>query len=229
MFRLLKASEIDVRVSTVNEKGVTLLLYKDARVDCKILDETVGAFNWARRYQTIGDNLYCEISIYDPGKNEWVSKQDVGTPTITEAVKSVASDSFKRAAVSWGIGRELYSAPFIWIPAEKVNIQKRGDKYVCFDKFKVLDISYNEEREISGLTIALEDGSLAFKKGEQKTYKSITEEQQEQLRFELIRTQVPMESVLSRYGVSSKEELTEQTFRKAMSALKKTPSAVPAA
>ena len=61
--RLLTADEIECRVSTVNEKGVSLLLYKDARVDQKILDETFTPFGWRRTHQSIDGNLYCTVEI----------------------------------------------------------------------------------------------------------------------------------------------------------------------
>lgn len=138
--RLLKSDEIECRVGTISEKGLSLLLYKDARADMKILDETFGAMNWQRQHELIGDNLYCTVRIWDESKNQWIAKMDVGTESYTEKEKGQASDSFKRACVSVGIGRELYSAPFIWIPAIKVNIQKKNDRCVTYDKFKVKEM-----------------------------------------------------------------------------------------
>ncbi len=66
-FRTLKESEIDVRVATVTEKGVSLLLYKDARCDMNILDEAVGPMNWQRSHTR--DNANCIVSIWDEDKN----------------------------------------------------------------------------------------------------------------------------------------------------------------
>ena len=109
LVRLLNADEIECRVSYINEKGVSLLLYKDARVDQKILDETFGAFGWKRSHQCIDGNLYCTVEVFDREAGVWVSKQDVGTTGFAEKEKSQASDSFKRACFNWGIGRELYS------------------------------------------------------------------------------------------------------------------------
>lgn len=149
MFRLLKPEEIDVRVAQVKQNGVALLLYKDARVDQTILDATVGAMNWKKSYDIIDGQLFCTISIWDDEKKQWVSKQDVGVESNTEAEKGRASDAQKRAAFAWGIGRELYSAPFIWIPIDGVNI--KGNK--CYDKFRVKDIRYDENRNISALII----------------------------------------------------------------------------
>ncbi len=119
LIRLLRADEIECRVSVINEKGLSLLLYKDARVDQKILDETFGAFGWKRSHQSIEGNLYCTVEILDKESGQWVAKQDVGTMNYSEKEKSQASDSFKRACFNWGIGRELYTAPFIWIRQEK--------------------------------------------------------------------------------------------------------------
>ena len=122
--RLLNADEIECRIAVINEKGLNLLLYKDARVDQRILDETFGMFGWKRSHQSIDGNLYCTVEIRDRETGEWIAKQDVGTTGYAEKEKSQGSDSFKRACFNWGIGRELYSAPFIWIPASRVQIQK---------------------------------------------------------------------------------------------------------
>lgn len=79
IIRLLRANEIECRAAVVNEKGLSLLLYKDARVDQRILDETFGLFGWKRSHQCIDGNLYCTVEIYDKTSGCWVSKQDVGT------------------------------------------------------------------------------------------------------------------------------------------------------
>jgi len=133
-FRALRADEIDVRIGTVGAKGVSLLLYKDARVDMQILDETVGAERWQRKHDLINGNLFCSVGIYvapedAPAYGQWIWKQDVGTESNTEAVKGEASDSFKRACTNWGIGRELYTAPFIFLRvATEPNGNGRGYK-----------------------------------------------------------------------------------------------------
>ena len=160
--RLLRADEIECRVSTINERGLSLLLYKDARVDQKILDETFTPFGWKRTHQIIDGNLYCTVEIWDAGKCQWIAKQDVGTTSYSEKEKGQASDSFKRACFNWGLGRELYTAPFIWIPAEKVSIQKKDNKYVTYDRFYVRSIAYNEQREIVELTVVNGKGYLVF-------------------------------------------------------------------
>lgn len=152
-FRKLKANEIDARVSTISDKGCSLLLYKDARVDQNILDETVGPEYWQREHQMIGSNLYCTVSIFNKELDMWVSKQDVGTESYTEKEKGQASDSFKRACFNWGIGRELYTAPFIWVGVEGVKIEDKGGKKTTYDTFSVKSIGYDKEGNINQLTI----------------------------------------------------------------------------
>ena len=160
--RLLKADEIECRIGTVKEgKGISLLLYKDARADMKILDETFGMFGWEREHEVIDGNLYCTVRVWDDNNKRWISKQDVGTESNTEKEKGQASDSFKRACFNFGIGRELYTAPFIWIPASK--------GYSKYEKFKVKEIGYNKNREIDLLLIVDSKGQEAFRMGSKKS------------------------------------------------------------
>lgn len=153
MFRLLRADEIECRVSTCNEKGVSLLLYKDARCDQNILDETVGPMNWERSHSR--ENSNCTVSLWDESKRLWVSKEDTGTESFTEKEKGLASDSFKRACFNWGIGRELYTAPFIWIGADKVKLvdKPKGGGKTTYDRFDVQSIGYDENGRICQLSI----------------------------------------------------------------------------
>lgn len=160
-FRTLKENEISCRVGTINEKGLSLLLYKDARVDMDILDETVGAYNWKKEY--LRENANCRVSIWDDEKKEWISKEDTGTESNTEKEKGLASDSFKRACVNWGIGRELYTSPFIYIEAKNCNIQKNDKgKYVTRDSFHVEAIKYNDKKEIIALAIKNQNNKRVF-------------------------------------------------------------------
>jgi hypothetical protein len=160
MFRLLKANEIEARVATVSEKGCSLLLYKDARCDMNILDETVGPMNWMRSHTR--DNANCIVSIWDEKKNQWISKEDTGTESFTEKEKGLASDSFKRACFNWGIGRELYTAPFIWVSADKVTLSQKNGKYTTYDKFVVEAIRYDDKRQISALSIKNQAGKRVY-------------------------------------------------------------------
>lgn len=148
-FRPLRASEVEARVGTCSEKGLTLLLYKDARVDMALLDEVVGAGKWQCRYNEIGGKLFCQVGVltdYDAGP-EWVWKEDVGVPSNMEATKGEASDAFKRACFKWGIGRELYTAPFIWVPANSCHIKKnQKGKHQCYDNFEVAHMGVEDGR-----------------------------------------------------------------------------------
>lgn len=148
--RLLNADEIDARVATVTQKGCSLLLYKDARCDMRLLDETFGSMNWSRSHEVIDGNLYCNVSVWDKEKGMWITKQDVGVESYSEKEKGQASDAFKRACFNFGIGRELYTAPFIWVNITKDDLNAQGKIKTTF---KVQSIGYNEKREINMLVI----------------------------------------------------------------------------
>lgn len=151
-FRNLNADEIEVRVQSVKDGKVHFLLYKDARCDMKILDETVGCYNWKREH-TIKEGInYCTVSIYDENKKEWVSKEDCGAETNIDANKGASSDAFKRACFNWGIGRSLYTTPKIVIA---------DDGYGNLG-YKVSDIEYDNNRSISKLTITDRFGNIKF-------------------------------------------------------------------
>ena len=163
--RTLKSSEIECRVQQVKANGCVLLLYKDARCDMRILDEVFGIDGWEREHQVVNGNLYCTVRIWSEKRQQWISKQDVGTESNTEKQKGEASDSFKRACFNIGIGRELYSAPFIWINLDKTELKDNNGRY-SLDykvKFEVQEIEYNEDREISKLIIVDQNGKERFK------------------------------------------------------------------
>lgn len=227
LVRLLNADEIECRVSYINEKGVSLLLYKDARVDQKILDETFGAFGWKRSHQCIDGNLYCTVEVFDRETGVWVSKQDVGTTGFAEKEKSQASDSFKRACFNWGIGRELYSAPFIWIPADKAGIQKKDGKFYCTNRFSVKTVAYNSDREITSLAVINEKGQPVYRyaAGSEKDAGNmmvLSDRQMESLETELRRTGVTMGEVMDRYNIQQPVQFSQELYAKAMRALART-------
>lgn len=252
--RLLRADEIECRIGTISEKGLSLLLYKDARADMKILDEVYGTAGWQRRHEVIGGNLYCTVSIWDEEKKQWIEKMDVGTESYTEKEKGQASDSFKRACVSLGIGRELYTAPFIWVSASKTRLDRKNGRWVSYDKFTVTEIAYNGNREITGLAVVNQDGVEVYRlrdkpKGrvsERASEKSVgvrtggkdspagpgrmdsagggkqAPDKIQAVNRELERTGIALDMVLSRYGVSSIEAMDDDTYRRALSGLKRT-------
>jgi len=178
-FRELKANEIDCRVSQIASNWLTLLLYKDARADMDVLDECVGCLNWKREH--LRENANCRVSIYNTDINEWVSKEDTGTESFSEAEKGLASDSFKRACVNWGIGRELYTAPSIFIfprkdmgkKTKKLDengepiydpefFEKDNGKYDTKTRFYVEYIDYTDDREIQNLIIRDNKNHIRF-------------------------------------------------------------------
>lgn len=222
--RLLRADEIECRVAVINEKGLSLLLFKDARVDQKILDETFTPFGWKRSHQSIDGNLYCTVEVWDRETGQWIAKQDVGIPSYSEKEKGQASDSFKRACFNWGVGRELYTAPFIWITAAHANIQKKGEKYTTGERFHVQEIRYNDRREITGLVIVNSQGKRVYEFQEKEPGKETKPSgiHMEALQRELERTGVAMETVLERYHIREASQLTMPMYTNAMNSLKKT-------
>lgn len=162
--RLLKAEEIEVRVKQVGETYAQLLLYKTARADMDILDETYGPENWQNDYKTIKENMYCGVGVRED--KDWVWKWDCGTESNTEKEKGEASDSFKRACVRWGIGRELYTAPRIAALTDAMGgVKKDGNFWKLnypYKKYSVRKITYNEDRTINKLTIVDDRGNIIW-------------------------------------------------------------------
>jgi len=151
--RPLEISDIDFRVQSIKNGKAVILAYKDARVDMKRLDEVVGAYNWKREH----NGAYCTVSIYDSEKDQWISKQDIGTESMTEKEKGLASDSFKRACFNWGIGRELYDYPTIVVELndwEKKQKQGQGacypNNWTWFSQFTDGKLSYLAAKDKSG-------------------------------------------------------------------------------
>lgn len=236
-FRRLNADEIDVRVAVVKASGCSLLLYKDARVDMNILDETFGSFGWQRKHEVIDGRLYCTVSVFDKSMDQWVSKQDVGTESYTEKEKGQASDSFKRACFNWGIGRELYTAPFIWVSSTQTNIVKAGpnnDRYNVKDRFYVDEIGYDKNGKINKLVIKNDGDNIVYSLGKKPKKEEKKKEEQTDVTVERITAKEAkvlekmmesrpkmLQSVLKRYGVKDLKELTKVQCAETHEALKK--------
>lgn len=184
MCRRLTKDDIECRVAQAGKSGsgkvwASFLLYKDARVDQRILDETYGPMNWKRSHELIGDRLYCTVSVWDKEKNEWVSKQDVGTESNTEKEKGQASDAFKRACFNWGIGRELYTAPKIFVTLGNGEYSEKADKIIPKIRLVVKSIGYDEQGNITSLELVDEKNVTRFKlndsRNPQETSKPVIE------------------------------------------------------
>lgn len=174
-FRLLTANDIECRVarSGLTKSGkawCSLLLYKTARVDRAILNETCGKFGWQNSYELIDGKLFCKLSIKDPQTGEWITRMDVGTQSNTEPEKGEASDALKRAGFAWGIGEELYTAPKdmnIWL--EEGEYDQKGDKIYPKATFSVGDIHIDPAtRKITYVSIIDNNGVQRFPKKGQK-------------------------------------------------------------
>lgn len=224
-FRTLKPQEIDCRIGGIYAGGFTLLLYKDARVDMDILDETVGPENWTREHQRDqAGRLWCKVAInpkewdrFDP--DDWPFKEDTGVESNAEKEKGEASDAFKRACVNWGIGRELYSAPFIWIKAEtyqdntgrwRLKNPKDGRGYY------VGAIEYTEGRKIAFLSIVKGD-TVVFSYGDPKAAQNAENERITQSMATRIEALAmahgrKVEDIMHAYKVKELTELTNRQY-----------------
>ena len=233
--RNLNPEEIDCRVGAIMEQGISLLLYKDARVDQTILDEVFGIYGWQRRHNIIGNELYCILSIWDDEKQQWVEKEDVGIESDYQKAKGAASDSFKRACFNVGIGRELYSAPFIYIPLNKVIMDDKNGKKAVKDSFSVKSIETSTDKIITALEIINQRGEIIYTyRLNRKQVQPVREEEPQEplsteeiqlLYMELGRTGVSVQQILSRYGITAIQQMDQKTYKKAISALKRSKTA----
>lgn len=222
-FRTLKAEEIDCRVSQIASNWLTLLLYKDARVDQNILDETVGCMNWQKSY--LRENANCIVSIWDEEKKQWVSKEDTGTESFSEAEKGLASDSFKRACFNWGIGRELYTSPSIIIFPRADMVKKGQDsefyqkgtdnkgnpKYDTKTRFWVEYIDYDENRNIVDLIIRDNKNNIRFSELTKETEKRLNDKVQKLKKLITAKEEKEdwnRETLYKYYNVESDSQLT---------------------
>lgn len=162
----MEPSDIEVRAQQVTQKGASLLLYKNARVDMAILDEKFGMFGWQREHLFKDGKNYCRVSIWDHENKQWITKEDIGTESNTEREKGEASDAFKRACVNIGIGRELYTAPFIWVALDESEVSKneKSGKWQINPRvnFEVKHIAYDSKRTISKLEIVDQNGTVRY-------------------------------------------------------------------
>ena len=218
--RLLRADEIDARISTCNQWGVGILLYKDARCDMNILDETFGNMNWQRRH--CRDNQNCIVSIWDENKKQWIEKEDTGTESFTEKEKGLASDSFKRACFNVGIGRELYTAPNMFVLAKDLKTLKedRG-RWTCKDFFKVKSIQY-EGRKIVYVAIMNEKTQQMIEFGQpvRRELDVVDQKYIQALKNTITKKGIDVDEIFSKAGVIDSEKMTKEQYNMIVSLIK---------
>ena len=229
MFRNLKADEIDVRINQIASNYCTMLLYKDARCDMNILDETIGSMNWKREHTR--DNANCIVSIYDSEKNMWISKEDTGTESFSEQEKGLASDSFKRACVNWGLGRELYSSPsIITFPNKEMGIKGKPEffenengKYTTKTRFYVEIIDYDKNDNIKDLIIRDNKNHIRFcqitKEKEQELQKIFDNMKELIEKVEEKDNKFDREKLYKYFNATSDNDMTYQQMEEASSKL----------
>lgn len=212
----LKPEEISCRIQQVNEGGVSLLLYITSRAAQKKLDEKYGELSWSDDYKMVGDDRFCFITV-DTGE-KLITRGDVGTESYTEKVKGQSSDAFKRACVKFGIGRELYSAPRIFIENKYVKIKKnKNDKFVTYDTFTVRSITY-KNGIIDGLVIQNQDLNVVYEQYENKTiddikYKTLIDACEQ--------AEVEPEKIRETFGLKSIRDMDIRMYVKAIRKLEK--------
>lgn len=217
---LLQTNEISCRVQQISEKGLTLLLYVTSRDGQKRLDEKYGPLGWQDKYEVIDGDLYCIISAWDEKKKMWISKEDVGTASYTAKEKGRASDAFKRACVKHGIGRELYTAPHIWINAKDAAIKVDSNgKATTKKKFSVNLITYTSDCQIDELEIVDQDMNIVFK---QYASKKIDDIKYNVLLDKLKEAGVTMDEVVDLFHVNTLQELDIDQWNKCMRKLEVT-------
>lgn len=213
-FRYLRADEVECRVSTVTKKGCSLLLYKDARCDQNILDECVQPMNWQRHHSR--DNANCIVSIWDEDKKMWIEKEDTGTESFTEKEKGLASDSFKRACFNWGIGRELYTAPFIWVSSDKCEIvphPTQQNKFTTNDRFSVSEMVV-EDGKITRLVVVNSKTNAevySFGKARKKPV-AITVPHVKRITDQCEKTGTNPSIIFAHYGINAITDMTEDQY-----------------
>lgn len=170
---LLTAFDVELRVSQIQKTKTgtyaVLLVYKNARVDMKILDEVFGSLNWTREHSMIDGRLFCTVSVWDEEKGQWISKQDVGVPSNSEATKGEVSDAFKRACFNFGIGRELYSAPEIRVKLndDEIVIGNNGKPKTYAKFFVAPDMCFDKDKNcFTAFNVLDKSGKQRFKLGE---------------------------------------------------------------
>ncbi|WP_336716334.1 Rad52/Rad22 family DNA repair protein [Chryseobacterium mucoviscidosis] len=140
--------------NNVNPEKMILIGYVDARQVQDRFDEVLSASNWQTEYYEVKGKQFCKIGIKIG--SEWIWKGDSGTESFSDPGKGETSDSFKRAAVHWGVNRDTYEMGEINIKC----ILKDNKPYPCDEKGNILfgESLLQECKRIS----SLKDSELIF-------------------------------------------------------------------
>jgi hypothetical protein len=137
-----KLEELEFRIgATTKDKSKCIpLVYVTNRAIQNRLDDIFGPFGWRNEYKEWKGGQLCGISILHEG--EWITKWDGAEDSQIESLKGGLSDSMKRCAVQWGLGRYLYNSENIWVPMVngKMNLS-------LSDKLKILKGTYTPTTE----------------------------------------------------------------------------------
>ena len=137
----LTRDQIDFKISMVTKTNdavwASILAYKDARTDMEVLDKAVGPLNWQVTYQRDSKGvLQCSIGIFKEDILGWVWKTSNGVESDYESEKGEYSDAFKRAGFMWGIGRQLYDFPQIWVQLNDHDYYEKDGKVKASNKLR---------------------------------------------------------------------------------------------
>lgn len=186
-FRDLLADEIECRIKKFssdqsgNATGAIVLLYKTARVDFNLLDEVVTPEMWQCDFREVKGNMYCTIRIWNNELQQWIGKENCGIESRDDGEgnekKGEASDAFKRAGFAWGIGRKLYTAPFVFVSADKIDIKTNSKGgFFTNDTLSVSSIDYNDTQITSLIIINDKSKKEVYRYSQSKT-QTITQDE----------------------------------------------------
>ena len=182
--RPLKAEEVEIRIGTINEEGVTFLLYKNARIDRKILTDNYNNL-WQSKFEVKDGVTYCTISVYDEELKQWISREDCGIESMQKddnKIKAKASDAFKRAAFQFGIGEELYSVKNLYLKNCTEKKERKGQTYFNLkNDYKYLYVKELEYKDNNIVKVVCENKSklITFTKNNYNYFDSKVENKQE--------------------------------------------------
>lgn len=220
--RRLEAREIEVRMDRFLGGGPgkkpsygMLLLYLDARTAQQMLDDEFGPTGWKAEYQIGQNSAICNLSVWDDKKKEWVTRQDVGSGSngsMADNTKTMVSDAFKRAAVTWGVGRELYLGPQIKFDTSCANVYENNGKWNCYDSFVVRGIDYDEKGRITALSIFdVSTGKVVYEYDVRP--EKLTDEEIKKCKEYFEKNGMSIDNIVKALGIKDFKNITRKQFK----------------